>query len=71
LKLRREPTFENSRSMDKLSLSPDFSDLRGTIKKEMGELKDLRAKVEALSSQCRLYEETVEKMEERIRKLVL
>jgi chaperonin cofactor prefoldin len=55
--------------MEKLSLSPDYSDLRGTIKKEMGELRDLRARVETLSSQCRLYEETVEKMEERIRKL--
>lgn len=71
VRLRREPAFENSRSMEKLSLSPDFSDLRGTIKKEMGELRDLRARVEALTSQCNLYEETVEKMEERIRKLGL
>lgn len=61
--------LENSRSMEKLSLSPDFSDLRSTIKKEMGELRDLRARVETLTSQCRLYEETIQKMEERIRKL--
>lgn len=57
--------------MEKLSLSPDFSDLRGTIKKEMGELRDLRAKVESLNTQCRMYEETIQKMDERIRKLGL
>jgi cell division protein FtsB len=56
LKLRKEPVFENSRSMEKISLSPDVSDLRGTIKKEMGELRDLKAKVDALTAQCRLYE---------------
>ena len=54
LKLR-QPTFENSRSLEKFSLSPDFSDLRGTIKKEMNEIKDLRAKVEALTNQCKMY----------------
>jgi hypothetical protein len=40
-KLRKDPTGESVRSSEKYaSMSPSsFNDLRGTIKKEMGEMK--------------------------------
>lgn len=74
MKLKREPLIENSRSAEKydklLSVSPEpFNDLRGTIKKQMGEMKEMRIKLEMLSKQCRMYEELIEKMEERIKKI--
>lgn len=56
-----------------MSLSPSFSDLRGTIKKEreLGEVRELRSKVEILSSQCRTNEEIISRLEEKVRKLTL
>jgi predicted nuclease with TOPRIM domain len=56
-----------------VSLSPSFSDLRGTIKKEreLGEVRELRSKVEILSSQCRTNEEIISRLEEKVRKLKL
>jgi predicted ATP-grasp superfamily ATP-dependent carboligase len=35
----------------------------------MGEIRELRMKVDKLSKQCKLDEEMIEKMEERIKRL--
>ncbi len=69
-KLRKEPG-ESVRSSEKYaSMSPSsFNDLRGTIKKEMGEMKEMRLKLDMLSKQCKMYEEIIDKMDERIKKL--
>lgn len=51
--------------------SPDsFNDLRGTIKKESGEIKELKLKLDMVSKQCKMYEEMIDKMDERIKKLL-
>lgn len=52
-------------------MSPDsFNDLRGTIKKESGEIKELKLKLDMVSKQCKMYEEMIDKMDERIKKLL-
>lgn len=35
----------------------------------MTEMKEMRRKIEMLSKQCQMYEQVIEKMEERIGKL--
>lgn len=35
----------------------------------MGELKEMRIKLDMLSKQCKMYEEIIDKMDERIKKL--
>lgn len=44
-------------------MSPDaYNDLRGTIKKETGEIRELKLKLDMVSKQCKMYEEIIEKM---------
>jgi predicted transcriptional regulator len=63
---------ENVRSTEKYnSVSPDsYNDLRGTIKKETGEIRELKLKLDMISKQCKMYEEIIDKMDERIKKLL-
>lgn len=50
--------------------SGDANDLRGTIKKESGEIRELKLKLDMVSKQCKMYEEMIDKMDERMKKLV-
>jgi predicted ATP-dependent protease len=72
MKLKRENIAENVRSAEKYpNMSPDaYNDLRGTIKKETGEIRELKLKLDMVSKQCKMYEEIIEKLEERIKKLL-
>ena len=49
--------------------SKQINDLRETIKKETGEIKELKVRLEVLSKQCKMYEEIIDKMEGKINKL--
>lgn len=46
-----------------------MNDLRETIKKEAGEIKDLKTRLEMLSKQCKMYEDIIDKMEHKINRL--
>ena len=44
-------------------MSDNFNDLRGTIKKESGEIRELKIKLDMVSKQCKMYEEMIDKMD--------
>jgi chromosome segregation ATPase len=74
MRFKRENISENVRSSEKFTGvtggEATSNDLRGTIKKESGEIRELKLKLDMVSKQCKMYEEIIDKMDERIKKLV-
>ena len=48
----------------------EVNEMRDTIKKEVGHNKELMTRIEILSRQCKAYEDDIEVMERKIKKLI-